>query len=391
MNQLRYRSDMEGLRAVAILAVVAAHAGVPWLAGGFVGVDVFFVLSGYLITGLLVEEHRAQGRIDLSAFYARRFRRLLPALLVMLVVTCGLGRLLLSPGDQPAHAVAAAAAAVWLSNFHFAFSNLDYFSPGADTNLFLHTWSLGVEEQFYLIWPALLILTMGRWQTKCNEVGRLRVVMLLVLLTSLLACVLLTPHSPLVAFYLMPARAWQFALGALAFLWFGGLAVEDRSVASADPLKALSSGLSTQPSLPSWAGWLGLALIAAAAAGFDKQMLYPGFWALVPSVGAALILVAGARRYSGGVGALLSLRPMQAIGRVSYALYLWHWPVLLLGVAVVGTPSWLQRFSWVVISLALAALSYRFVETPIRRRLWMKASPKVVLLGAVSLMICANA
>ncbi|HNE02173.1 MAG TPA: acyltransferase, partial [Plasticicumulans sp.] len=161
---VKFRPDIEGLRAVAVMLVVAAHARIDFLAGGFIGVDVFFVLSGYLITGLLVQELTTHGRIDLPRFYARRFRRLFPSLLVVIAISSLLGQQLLAIGEQPGQALAAASAIVWLSNFYFSFSELDYFSAGAEGNLFLHTWSLGVEEQFYLIWPALLILlaTAGR-------------------------------------------------------------------------------------------------------------------------------------------------------------------------------------------------------------------------------------
>ncbi len=144
--RLGYRADLEGLRAVAILLVVAVHAGVPWLRGGFVGVDVFFVLSGFLITGLLVQEVSDTGRLRFAEFYVRRLRRLLPALLVMLLVVGALAALLLAPAEQREQSSAAAMAALWLSNIHFAFARLDYFAPGTETNLFLHTWSLGVEE-----------------------------------------------------------------------------------------------------------------------------------------------------------------------------------------------------------------------------------------------------
>ena len=390
MNRLRYRPDLEGLRAIAILTVVSAHAGVPWLAGGFIGVDVFFVLSGYLITGLLVEEYRANGRIDFPAFYVRRFRRLLPALLVMLAVTGVLGSLLLAPGEQPGQAIAAASSAAWLSNFRFAFSNLGYFSPDAETNLFLHTWSLGVEEQFYLAWPALLALTMGLRARKPNSSIRLRNTMLLVLVASLLACVVLTPQFPHITFYMMPTRAWQFALGALVFLWFGGLApiaVDTSYVSSADNV---STPL-MQGSRLNWVGWTGFSLIAAATIGFNKHMLYPGFWAAVPSAGAALILIAGTGARNGGINALLATQPAQRIGRLSYAWYLWHWPVLLLGKEIFDPVSWKQQLALVATSLVLAALSHRFVEAPMRHGSLAKRSPRAVLVGSVMLMILANA
>lgn len=185
--RLGYRSDIEGLRAVAILLVVACHAKVSWLAGGFVGVDVFYVLSGYLITGLLVQEIQTTGELRFANLYARRLRRLLPALLLMLAIVCVLGRLLLAAGEQPGQASAAASAALWLSNFYFAFSHMDYFAPGAETNLFLHTSSLGVEEQFYLVWPLLVVLVMGVWHGARNapSLRRLKWTMPIVFVLSL--------------------------------------------------------------------------------------------------------------------------------------------------------------------------------------------------------------
>ncbi len=152
-----YRTDIEGLRAVAIILVVGHHAGVPWLTGGYVGVDVFFVISGYLITGLLLQEIASNGRVGLLDFYSRRLRRLLPALLFMVACTMFASAILLAPLEQAPQAQTARAASVWISNFFFAFSDFDYFAPDADTDLFLHTWSLGVEEQFYLTWPLLLM------------------------------------------------------------------------------------------------------------------------------------------------------------------------------------------------------------------------------------------
>ncbi|HJP98498.1 MAG TPA: acyltransferase [Rhodanobacteraceae bacterium] len=163
--RLGYRPDIEGLRAVAILLVVAVHAGVAWLPGGFVGVDVFYVLSGYLITGLLVQETSTTGHLGFANFYARRLLRLLPALLLMLAASCILAKLVMPPTELPNQASNAAAAALWLSNFQFAFWNMDYFAPSSDTALFLHTWSLGVEEQFYMVWPLLVVLAMGAWKS----------------------------------------------------------------------------------------------------------------------------------------------------------------------------------------------------------------------------------
>lgn len=378
--RLGYRGDIEGLRAVAIFLVIATHAGVPWLPGGFVGVDVFFVLSGFLITGLLTREVASTGKLGFASFYARRLRRLLPALLVMIVVSCLFAAVILAPGDQGRQATAAATASVWLSNIHFAFAKLNYFSPGAGTNLFLHTWSLGVEEQFYLIWPALVLWTFSAKQGQGTHPGRLKAFMLLVGVASLVACLELTRSAPQMAFYMMPLRAWQFAAGALVWLYFGNNNGDGATVPGAH------SGFYARR----WIGWAGLALILLSGFWFDANMAYPGWRALLPTAGAAAILIAGGDRLSGGASKLLSLRPMQAIGRISYAWYLWHWPVLLLGAALITHDSGLYRAGLVTLSLLLAILSYVWVESPIRHQSRWVARPGVTIWSALALMAGVN-
>lgn len=373
--RLAFRPDIEGLRAVAILLVVAGHAGVPALSGGFIGVDIFFVLSGYLITGLLVQEQQASGRIAFAHFYARRLRRLLPALMLMIACSCGLGALLLPVTEQPHQAIAGAAAAAWVSNIHFAVAKLDYFSPGAEENLFLHTWSLGVEEQFYLAWPLLLAAVLGR----TSNVRRLMIAMVLVLIVSFLLSIALTPRAAPFAFYMMPARAWQFSLGALTFLKYGIL-----------PGTNGTNGSSGGEAWPALAGWAGLLAIFISALMLDGRQPYPGLWALLPSGGTALVLVAGATEGSAGVQRLLSLAPMQVIGRISYAWYLWHWPVLLLSATLVGMHTMPARIASVSLSLALAALSYRFVEYPLRHSARLISRPRLALFVAAVLIVMIN-
>jgi peptidoglycan/LPS O-acetylase OafA/YrhL len=385
---LGYRSDIEGLRAVAILVVVAAHAKLSWLAGGFVGVDVFFVLSGYLITGLLMQEIKSTRSLRLAAFYARRLRRLLPALLLVLGCTGIFGALLVAPVEQIGQAVATLSAALWLSNFYFAFSNLGYFSPGADTNLVLHTWSLGVEEQFYLIWPIFLMLALGKGKTAQQPLNtrRLKIAMLIVFSISLLACLLWTQTRPLLAFYMMPARAWQFALGALVFLYFGAPA----SAADRTPSLVEQTGFTQRLALGYWCGWLGLTLIVMSAVILDTHVPYPGMWAVLPSIGAAAVLAAGARHPGAGVGSLLSLRPMQSIGRVSYSWYLWHWPVFLLGATLIDTSSAANQLGLALLSFMLAWLSYHYFESPIRRNPRLVMRPRRAVFSALALMVFAS-
>lgn len=376
--RLGFRADVEGLRAIAILLVVAVHAGVPWLPGGFVGVDVFFVLSGFLITGLLVQEASTTGRLRFAEFYVRRLRRLMPALLLMVLVVALLASALLAPAEQRGQSTAAAMAVLWLSNIHFAFAQLDYFAPGTETNLFLHTWSLGVEEQFYLLWPALLLWLIGRDGER--GLARLRTGMWVVVVASLAAGVVLTYKAPQLAFYMMPMRAWQFAAGALVWLLF------KQAPGAQDALDGRDHSRRWQV-----AGWLGLAMVVAAGIAYGKGMPYPGGWALLPTLGAVAMLAAGcAVRPATGVTRLLGWRPLVWIGGISYSWYLWHWPVLLLGYAVSGSDAPGYRAAWVVISLFLAWASCRFVEAPLRhRRVWL-ARPRWAIFAALALMLVGN-
>lgn len=378
--RLGYRGDVEGLRAVAILLVVACHAKVTWLAGGFVGVDVFYVLSGYLITGLLIQEIHTTGTLRFANFYARRARRLLPALLLMLAVACVLGRLLLAADGQYQQALAATSSALWLSNFHFAFANMDYFAPGAETNLFLHTWSLGVEEQFYLVWPLLVVLGMGAWvgAKQIPTALRLKYVFGGVFALALALSLYWTWHAPRLAFYMMPSRAWQFALGALVFLIVG----TPNYQTSARKLGAAWSVL---------AGWSGLVMILAATLLIDGSVPYPGYWALLPTLGTALVLTAGTGQSKWReANGWLSTWPMQAVGRVSYSWYLWHWPVLLLGAQLIDIHNGWNRLLLVVASLLIASLSYRFFETPIRHSRRLLPKPRLAVFIAAVMMVSAG-
>jgi peptidoglycan/LPS O-acetylase OafA/YrhL len=379
--QLGYRSDIEGLRAVAILLVVAAHARVPPFAGGFVGVDVFFVLSGYLITGLLVREVQTKGQLDFAAFYARRLRRLLPGLLLMIGCTAVLGHLLLGAGQQPELAKAAASAALWVSNFYFAFDNLDYFGPSSETNLLLHTWSLGVEEQFYIVWPLILVLATGAWAgaRRPPDARSIKIVMPLILVVGLMACVCWTWNDPALAFYMMPARSWQFALGALVFAWFGS------------PAQAANlGGIELKRSAPSWLGWLGLAVILCAGVLLNPRFTYPWPWGLAPSLGAAAILAAGANAPAEGAGKLLSMRPLQAIGRTSYSWYLWHWPSLLLGASLFPTHGIVTRLTLALVSYLAASAAAAWVERPVRRNKALIRHPAAAVAGGAIAMIVAG-
>ena len=374
--RLGYRADIEGLRALAILLVICAHAAMPGLSGGFVGVDVFFVLSGFLITGLLMQEMSNTSRLSFAEFYLRRARRLFPALIVMLLGSAALAALVLAPAAQMLQSVAGASAAAWASNIHFAFNKLDYFAPGNETNIFLHTWSLGVEEQFYLVWPALIYLVLRK--NFATGLGRLRLCMMLVMVFSFGGCLFATYEYPQQAFYMMPLRAWQFAIGALVWLEFrarhGWLFVHGAGIRARSLL-----------------GWSGLLLLLGAGCLLGTDKPYPGLYALAPTIGAAFVIAAGCYGDATVVQRLLSLAPMQAIGRISYSWYLWHWPVLLLGRALTGSNIPIWRLLYVVVSLLLAVASYRLVEQPVRHQRWWLTHKRMAVYGLLSSMVLSVA
>ena len=341
-----FRPDIEGLRAVAVLLVLAYHARLPLLSGGFVGVDVFFVLSGFLITGLIVREVRETGTISLPAFYARRARRLLPAAAVVILVTVAASAIMLPPLRLPDVALDGAASALYVGNIRFALLATDYLQAELDPSPLLHYWSLGVEEQFYLFWPALLLLV-----TRLRGAGSLwigAVVATVGLLSLGLSLALTDTNAPL-AFFLLPARAWELALGALVFLGATHLA-------RIPAVLALVAGLA------------GLAMIVLAGMVINTSTPFPGVAALLPTIGTALVVVAGLQTPLTAPSRLLATAPARWIGRISYSLYLWHWPILVLPVAALGeelsTPA---RLGLALLTFPIAALSQRFVEEPIRR------------------------
>ncbi len=374
--RLGYRPDIEGLRALAISLVVASHAQIPQLAGGFIGVDIFFVLSGYLISGLLLKEIADTGRLKLVPFYVRRLKRLLPALLLMLVVTALAATVIIAPFEQQSHAKATGYASVWLSNLYFALTQLNYFDAHLNQQLHLHTWSLGVEEQFYLLWPMLLLFFLGAfgWQGRQRNYPRLRNALLAVLLLCTLLAVFLAHTTPAWGFYLMPARAGQFALGALVLFARSGWQVKRITHVVWLHNPWVLNGLAT----------LGLVWIVAAALWFDLQTPYPSFWALGPSAATALLLFVGASQTLPVVSKLLSLPPLQWLGKRSYSWYLWHWPVLILGHEL---PQYaLSNATLLALSLFLAMLSYYFLEFPVRNSRYLARKTHLTLLASLSLM-----
>ncbi|MGE4366221.1 acyltransferase family protein [Thermomonas sp.] len=337
-----YKPEIDGLRAIAVLAVVGFHAGFGPPAG-FVGVDVFFVISGYLITRMLRQEVLAHQRIDIIDFYARRARRILPALLVVTVATLLASAALLPPAELRQTVQAGAAAFAFAANVFFATAANGYFDPEAHANPLLHLWSIGVEEQFYLAWPLVVLLARRRPA----------LVFGLIAAASFAAAEWLLAHGQdRAAFYQAPMRAWELAAG--------GLVAVNRI-----------------PARP-WVAPLGIVMVLVAC--LVPLARFPGTGALLPVVGAGMV-IAGV--HSGQRNALLASRPLVLIGLVSYSLYLWHWPIMVLGKAM---PVWLQ----VAAALAAAAASYRWIEQPLRRRLVRPARTTVVAAAGCIAVACAS-
>jgi peptidoglycan/LPS O-acetylase OafA/YrhL len=354
-----FRPDIEGLRGIAVLLVVAFHIGIPGAGGGFLGVDIFFVLSGYLITGILVKEMSESGRIRFVNFYARRVRRLLPAsaLTVLSVLLAGL--LLLSPLEMIGLSKTALATSAYTSNLWFLHQAANYFAPEIETNPLLHTWSLAVEEQFYVLWPLIIMLAF-----RSGSRRRLAIWMAIVSAISFALCVWFTrTHQPW-AFFGTPARAWEFGLGGLTAL----LAVEH---------------LRRYRTFWAWIEWAALIGTLGAACFFSPKMGFPGYAAMLPVCGTAILLAAGFFHSGKGVPHLLSFPPLQFFGSVSYSWYLWHWPLLVFAAIIIPKASFLDRVGAAVISLGIAFLTNRFFENPLRYKRYLMARPRLSLaLGA---------
>jgi peptidoglycan/LPS O-acetylase OafA/YrhL len=332
-----YRPDIDGLRALAILPVVLFHAGLSLFSGGFVGVDVFFVISGFLITGLLVGELQ-RGTFSIFDFYRRRIRRLLPSLAVVLAVTLAVGLVIMTPEDYAKLLNTSAYTLVFGSNFHFAKMG-GYFDDQITAAALLHTWSLSVEEQFYLVWP-LLLAALIRYAP--HAVGRIVGGAMVVMFAVGIIAVYRNSFS---AFFLPQTRTWQLLLG--AWLAIGG---------PAPPSKTAADGASL----------VGLTAIVAAIFLFSADTTYPGWWSLVPTLGAGLVIWSSREHTSLG-GRILALKPLVAIGLISYAWYLWHWPLFVLGrYWAMRDLSLTETSGLALLSAGLAVICYRWLEQPIR-------------------------
>lgn len=374
----RFRPDIEGLRAVAVLAVVLYHAGVGFLPGGYVGVDVFYVISGFLITDHLWREVDGSHALSFASFYARRARRLLPAAILVLVVTMAVSAAVLPPLEVRSVWKDGLYCALYVGNFRFAATQTDYLAPTSSPSPFQHYWSLGVEEQFYLVWPIVLLGTSLVWWRRRPSKPAVATALAALSAGSLFLSVVLTRSDQPVAFFLLPARAWELGLGGLIAL-------------AAPRLR----GLPERPA--SVLGWAGLLAIAVACVAYGASTPFPGYAALLPVAGAGAVIVAGLPGGSTGPVSLLGRPVMRGMGRISYSWYLWHYPVLVLVPAALGHP--LPVVTMVALAAGsglLAVVTYRFVEQPGRQARWLTASTRrsLTTAGALSLagvVACAGA
>lgn len=371
-RRIPYRPDIEGLRGAALLFALGAHGGVPVAAGGFVGVDIFFVISGFLITSLLVTEAERSGRISLRRFYAHRMKRLLPLAALVLVVTAAGGAVLLPPSQQEVVAVDVQSAALHIVNWQFVAQSVDYFGPETAASPVMHYWSLSIEEQFYLVWAlALAGVVWG-----CGRTGRsLRSALILIVgaltLLSLAYSAWYSAEVPAAAYFSTLTRAWQIGAGALV-------------------------ALIALPAISPWWCWslslAGAAAIAYAVLGFDASTVYPGVAGLIPVLGTAALIVAGAGAARSVLQRLLTTRPMIYLGGVSYAWYLWHYPVMICGIAAWGPLPWQDTTLLVFAAGIPAVISHHLIGQPLRYSTHLTRFPaRAVAAGTACTVVAVGA
>lgn len=368
-----FNPAIQGLRGVAIFLVVLNHVGVPGFGGGFIGVDIFFVISGYLIGGLLLRELSSTGRIDLWSFYARRCRRLLPACLVLLVAVMAGVLWLYAPFEHRELMSSVRASAVYALNLWLTGRATDYFGGHTEAIPVLHLWSLAVEEQFYIAWPLLMLAAAALFR---GDVRRTTTGLVLVAgAVSLAACVLVTDIKVQWAFYSTPTRVWEFCAG----MWIATRPTHSRGLG--DRSMALL-------------GLVCLGVIVAASVWFGPQIRFPGWWALLPVAAAVGLLVVAERPSDVWTARLLRVAPLRWLGDCSYSVYLWHWPLLIFAFVMYPRGSAVVTAAVVVLTVLIGWLSYRFIEVPFKSGLlpqWSARRLVGVALGiSVSVAVAAH-
>jgi peptidoglycan/LPS O-acetylase OafA/YrhL len=363
------RRDIQGLRALAVILVIGDHAGLPGFSGGFVGVDVFFVISGYVITQLLLRETPKGVRRGLVDFYSRRIRRIVPAATVTLVLTMAAAELLLGPRMNPLLPGDVRWASLFAANFRLISTGSNYFVAGMHPSLVMHFWSLAVEEQFYIVWPVV-VFSIARLVEPRFRHRALAVALTAGMAASVWWSIHLSARDPVASYYSPFTRFWELGLGCLLATAAG------RQPVGSERIRRLAAGL-------------GVTLLVVALATLNSASIYPGWRAWLPCGATAALIWAGAGSGRPAVSRLLSTRPLGYMGDISYSLYLAHYPLLELAKEA---PSWLSSVDWRLLAVGgtvlLAACSYRFLENPIRR--WRNLDADRVAVGLL-LAVCVAA
>lgn len=356
-----FRGDVEGLRAIAVGLVLLYHAGLPFLPGGYAGVDVFFVISGFLITSQLISEVERTGRVSLPRFYARRAKRLLPAAGVVLAVTAALTYLFLPRIRWQEIGGDIASAALYLVNWRLADRSVDYLAEDSEASPVQHFWSLAVEEQYYLVWPLVIVaVTLIARAVRIPLRRALFVSLAAIVVASFVWSVLATSHSPAQAYFVTTTRVWELGVGA-------GVALAARRLARMPRLAAAALG------------WAGLAAIVASGVWFTSATMWPGYAATLPTLGTAAVIAGGFAGQRGGPGLLIDNRPMRWIGGLSYSLYLWHWPLIVVAAEYADGLSVPAGLAVAALSVVPAWLTHRLVENPLRYSTVVSHSPRLAL------------
>jgi peptidoglycan/LPS O-acetylase OafA/YrhL len=366
----RFRPDVQGMRAIAILLAIVYHAGLPGFSGGYVGIEVFFVISGFVITGLLLREREATGLTSIRTFYGRRARRIIPAATLVIIVTVIVTYHSLGPLIGHETAVDGQWAALFLANVHFQAVGTNYLVAQSPPSPLLNYWSLGVEEQFYIVYPTLFLL-IGWWARRRSFKARLTVVLVAVIVASYACSIVLTSVNAQSAYFSLLTRSWELALGGLIAVHGAYFRRIPRAWAAV-------------------ASWVGLAVILVASVTLTGSSVYPGALVAIPTLGAGLVIAAGASEPKWGVERLLRLQPFQFLAAISFSLYLWHWPILEIAAqsrGVTRLPAW-DNVLLLLAAGVLATLTYYFFENPFRhsrylgRRPWASLVVGACLIGS---------
>jgi peptidoglycan/LPS O-acetylase OafA/YrhL len=360
-----FRPDIQAVRALAVALVVLYHANIPGVHGGFLGVDVFFVISGFVITNVLLRERASKGTTSIPGFYARRIRRILPAATVVLIATVFATYHWLSFIAGAINANDAKYVAAFVGNFHFATIGTQYFNAGQPPSTLQQYWSLAVEEQFYLVWPVLFLVLTLPWRL-FSSVVRLVSILSLIICASLAWCIIETKQNEVWAFFSPLTHAWELALGAL-------LAVLGPHLRGRSPRVGLTLAVT------------GVGAILLSTWFYNSSTSWPGTAVIAPVVGTGLIIAGGSLRSPGSFGPVATFAPIQWLGNISYSLYLVHWPVIAIATQYALSPLPLHsEIELVALSVALSAVLYYAFENPIRKSRWLAARrPVTFVLGAV--------